>query len=351
MQGHDYWSYFAEETRRMKAPLYARISESIGQDEELREFAGTVRPGQPPANVLFAAVHFLLLRGAAHPLRAFYPNLNGGQAPDLDAAFPVFKDFVARYREQLAPLVATRVTNTNEVGRSGLLHAGFRELAREAGAPLHLVEIGPSAGLNLLWDRYRISYRRDGESFDTELADAPLTIEMALRGAGIPPLGPPPRVATRVGLERNPVDLSDPDQRDWLKALVWPEQAARFARLEKAIAVFERNRPEIRSGDALELLPDALAAAPANETLCVYHTAVIYQFTSAMREALDNLLIAAGLRRPVWRLSFEFAGGHDHPLTLTQYREGTKITRTLALADPHGSWIEWAGADGKAKSA
>jgi hypothetical protein len=341
MPERDYWTFFLEEARRLGAPLYERLVEGIGGDAELRALAETVRPGQPPANMLLGAVHCHLLRGAEHALRDFYPNLNGGESIADRDPFPVFQDFVRRNRATIAPLIASRITNTNEVGRSATLHAGFRVLAAQAGEPLHLVEIGPSAGLNMIWDRYGVRYQRDGESFATDAPGAELVIDARLRGQRVPPLGAVPRVASRVGLERNPVDLGDTDQRDWLRALVWPDHARRFARLDKALEIYAREKPEIRAGDALALLPEALAQAPRDQTLCVYHTIVTYQFTHEMREALDHLLIAAGLRRPVWRLSLEWASDNHYPLRLTRYEDGVKTETTLALCDPHGAWLEW----------
>ena len=335
----DYWTFFVAEARRLNAPLYVRLSEGIGGDPELRALAETARPGQPPANMILAAVHFLLLRGARHPLRDFYPNLTA-KIVDGDP-FPAFQDFVARHRDEIARMIATRVTNTNEVGRSAALHAGFRALAARAAEPLHLIEIGPSAGLNMIWDSYGVRYHRDGESFATDAPENALIIDTNLRGERTPPLGPPPKVAHRVGLERNPVDLSDAQSRDWLRALVWPDHRARFDRLETALAIYADRKPEIRAGDALDLLPDALAEAPAGETVCVYHTIVTYQFPHEAREALDHLLIAAGVRRPVWRLSLEFAAENYHPLRLTRYADGVKTTEELALCDPHVAWMEW----------
>jgi hypothetical protein len=337
----DYWTFFAGEAQRLNAPLYVRLAEGVAGDEELRALAQNVRPGQPRANMLLGAVHFVLLRGAQHPLRAFYPNLGGTLTPADSDPFPAFRDFVFAHRDAVASLIANRITNTNEVGRSGTLHPGFRMLAQRAGEPLHLVEIGPSAGLNMIWDQYGVRYVREDESFTTDAPGAELIVDVALRGEKIPPLGPPPRVASRVGLEMNPVDLTDADSRDWLRALVWPNHPVRFARLDKALAIYAKQKVEIRVGDALALLPEALARAPANETLCVYHTIVTYQFSHEMREALDHILIAAGLRRPVWRLSLEFAGENTHPLRLTRYQDGTKTEETLALCDPHGAWIEW----------
>lgn len=340
MSERDYWAYFVGEAERLNSPLYARLARGIGSDQELRALAESARPGQPPANMILGAVHFLLLRGAQHPLRTFYPNLNETVA-DGDP-FPAFQDFVAKNRGAIESIVTSRITNTNEVGRSGALHAGFRVVAARAGDPLHLIEIGPSAGLNMIWDSYGVRYSRDGESFATEAPGAELIIDVALRGTKVPPLGPPPRVANRVGLERNPVDLSDPDSRDWLRALVWPEHRARFARLDRALQIYARAKPEIRAGDALELLPDALAQASTDQTLCVYHTVVTYQFTHEAREALDHILIMAGLRRPVWRLSLEWGSGDNgYPLRLTRYQDGAKTETTLALCDPHGAWIDW----------
>lgn len=337
----DYWDFFAEEARRRNAPLYVRLAEGSGKDAALREFASNVKAGQPAALVLFGSVHFLLLRGAQHELRRFYPNLHGGAALDHGDPFPVFKDFVETHREELAPLIATRITNTNEVGRSGLLHAGFRAVTQEAGEPLHLIELGPSAGLNLIWDRYGVRYVRGQEVLALDTPDPALVIDVELRGDKIPPLGKAPRVASRVGLELNPVDLGNPVERDWLKALVWPDHIARFARLDAALKAFADARPEIRAGDALALLPDALRAAPEHQPVCIYHTLVTYQFSEAMREDLDAILTVAGLRRPVWRLGLEGTRSGDTPLSLTRYHDGTRERRALALCDPHGAWIEW----------
>ncbi|HXL99806.1 MAG TPA: DUF2332 domain-containing protein [Rhizomicrobium sp.] len=341
----DYWDFFVRECERANdAPLYVQIVRGISKDDELKEIASHTKPGQPYANIILASVHYLLLRGADHPLRRFYPNLNGGRQLAEDA-FPYFKDFVNIHRAEIDALIAGGVTNTNEVARCSTLHAGLRVVAKEAGEPLHLIEIGPSAGLNMIWDKYRVRYARDAEEIFVGPSDAPLTLDCELRGDRLPPLGPSPRIASRVGLELNPVDLSDPYWRDWLRALVWPDQVARFLRLEKAIAIRLTETLDIRAGDALALLPGALARIPEHEPVCVYHTYVTYQFSDAMREALDNILIMAGLRRTLWRLSAEgtLHSPGDAPLILRTYHDGVKDKRQLALCHPHGRWLEWHG--------
>jgi len=150
-----------------------------------------------------------------------------------------------------------------------------------------------------------------------------------------------PQVASRMGLERSPVDLDSDDDRTWLRALVWPDQPRRLERLDRAIAIFRHDRPKILAGDALALLPDALAAVPPGGAVCVYHTITVYQFSEEMKQALTALLIIAGLRRPLWHLSFEFDGGEDYAVTLSRHGDGAANRETLAVAQPHGAWIEW----------
>ncbi len=338
--GADYWTFFTEDAERTGSLLYSRLASGIGGDDELRAIAAKSRRGQPQANMILAAVHFLLLRGADDPLRRFYPSV-GGTIPAADEnPFPAFRTFVLKHRAEIETLIAARVTNTNEVGRSALLHPGFRVAAESAAAPLSLIEIGPSAGLNLIWDRYGVRYHRDNATVAVINKDASLVIDCELRGEAVPPGGPTPAIGGRVGLELNPVDLGNADDRDWLRALIWPDQMARLNRLDRAIALFAQGRPEIRAGDALALLPDALAAVPPDRAPVVYHTIAVYQFSREMKEALENILIVAGLRRPVWRLSFEYDGSR-YVLSLTQYRDGARQTKTWANCHPHGTWLEW----------
>lgn len=335
----DYWEFYSDDARRTGSELYARIAAGIGGDDELKAIAAHAKKGQPHANMIMAAVHFLLLRGAEHSLRRFYPTVGGTASASGEDPFPHFRNFVAKYRDKVLPLIETRVTNTNEVGRSALLHPGFRVLATEANAPLHLIEIGPSAGLNLIWDRYGVRYMRGGTGIASINPDAPMAIVCELRG-DIPPTGPNPAVAHRLGVELNPVDLANDDDRDWLRALMWPDQVSRLERLDRAVSLFREAKPEIRAGDALALLPNALAEARTEHALCVYHTIATYQFSREMREALENLLIVAGLRRPIWELSFEY-NDSEYLLTLIRHHDGTRASRVLANSHPHGTWLEW----------
>jgi hypothetical protein len=337
----DYWDFFIAECVRQRAPLYVRLASGVREDAKLSALAARARPGQPMANLILGAVHLLLLRGLDHGLRAHYRTLNPQDAALATGdPFPLFRDVCLAHEAEIAAIVARRVTNTNEVGRSAYLRAGFLRIAMEAGEPLHVIELGPSAGLNLHWDRYLYRYVRDRAVFTAGASDGQLILETQLVGPHTPPLQPSPRVGLRLGLERDPVDLSDPEARLWLKALVWPDHKDRFLRLERALEAASGHALDIESGDALTLLPDALAKAPHEGALVVTHTMTTYQFSKMEREALNNLLILASVRRPVWRLSMEWGDG-VYPLKLTRYLDGATESRILAICDPQGGMMEW----------
>lgn len=336
----DYWDFFAKDALKTGSVLYSKLAAGIGKDEELKTLAARAKPGQPHANLILAAVHFLLLRGADDPLKRFYGTVGGTASAEGEDPFPEFKAFVQKHLARIQPLIETRVTNTNEVGRSAVLHPAFAVAAKAAGALLSLIEIGPSAGLNLIWDKYGVHYRKGGAMVAAINDAAPLVIKCEARGEIVPPVSTPPAVASRVGLELNPVDLSNIDDRDWLRALIWPDQKSRLERLDRAIAIFETEWPPILTGDALALLPDALARVPRDAAPVVYHTIAVYQFSREMREALESILTIAGLRRPVLRVSFEF-DGQLYILSLIRYADGIREETRLASCHPHGTWIEW----------
>jgi hypothetical protein len=335
------WKEFGARAGMAGAPLYAQLATAIQDDSEIQSLADGRKKGQPAANLLLAAVHFLLLKGAAHPLREFYATVNGGRSIGGEP-YPVFRDFCLKHRDAIVALVNNRITNTNEVGRCSALLSGFVALSAVAPEPFNLIEIGPSAGLNLNWYRYAVRYLRDGKPA-AQIGDASaLTIDAELRGSRMPPDGPLPQIKKVIGLERDPVDLSLEDERTWLKALVWPDQLPRFQRLEQAIAVASKYPPPIWKGDALDLMVPALRSMPENETLCVYHSVALYQFSDDARETLDAMLVMAGLRRPVYRLSMEvLLPGGVAELRLFRYHDGTVEDRLLAHCNSHGSWLEW----------
>lgn len=341
MQDEDYWSLFAAEAARIGSPLYNELALKIRDDERLRRIAAHAKPGQPQANLILAAVHYLLLEGREHPLAAHYPDLQPTARPATDA-FAAFRAFCLENETEVTKLVASRITNTNEVARCTSLYPAFDHIGREAGTALHMVEIGPSAGLNLNWNHYAYSFLRDGQSvLERSPPDALLPLSTVLRGPSVPELSPEmPRVASKIGLELNPVDLRNPLDRLWLRALIFPELTPRIARLEGAIRTAMAHPVNIRFGDALDLVAPTVRSLPATGTPVLYHSFVTYQFSTAMRERLQRTVLDLSRERPIYRVAVEWVA-NEHPLTVSRYENGKCDAVVLADCNPHGAWLEW----------
>jgi hypothetical protein len=333
----EYWDFFIADCIRLGSPLYAGISEGTRRDRELCALAEVAQDGQPPANMLLGAVHYLLLRGADHPLRKYYPSVGGGETEG--DPFPLFRDFCLAHRNAIAELMRTRVTNTNEVRRCVYLLPGFLTIAADAPLPLHLIEIGPSAGINLNWDKYGYRYQENGAAHEAGVVGADLVLETDIVGR-MPPLGAPPPVGKKAGIELHPVDLTKAEDRDWLRALVWPDRPERMARLEQALAVSAKDPPDIRAGDVLDLLLDVAAEMPRHGALCIFHTMTTYQFSAEQKATLADLMLLISLRRPVWRLWMEYTDG-TFSLFLTRYADGAETTQLLAHGTGHATQIDW----------
>jgi hypothetical protein len=323
---------FADEARTYAGPLYAVVSREIARDHDVLALARHVR--RPPVpNVLLASVHFLLADTPTHPLARFYGSLSTDARPP-DDAYPAFRDFVLANRSRLIPLLETRITQTNEVGRCSSLMPALTAVHQSGqGLPLALIDVGCSAGLHLLWDRYYYDYgtARVGNP------DASVVIRCELRGSAAPPLPDRfPDCVFRLGIDLNPVDLSDPVERRWFESLIWPEHAQRRALAAAAIAELRRHPPRVVKGDAAQVLDTHLDAVPPGTLLVVYNSAALCQGGVADQEAVRSVLAAFSSRRTVYWLYCE-----NEEVLLRTLDNGRMMERKLANKDGHGRWLEW----------
>jgi len=211
----------------------------------------------------------------------------------------------------LRSFVAEHDVQTNEVGRCWGLLPVFLLIGSEAGTALDLIELGPSAGLNLVWDRYRYRYGRAVWGSK----DAPLELTGELkRSFPSELLAVEPVVRRRRGIDLNPIDVTTEDAR-LLECFVWADQAERLERLRRAIEVVREHPPELIAGDYVELLPGLLAERDEAALTVVFQTASIVYLTSEQREALYEALERAGREAP-WR------GSHTRTSSGSSYECG-----------------------------
>ena len=326
----------------LDSPMYAELAAGVAADDELLALAAQRQRGQPAPNMLFGAVQYLLLQGVEHPLAADYPILRGPEPPP-GRAFPRFRAFCLEHRERVADLIASRRTQTQVVRRCTCLLPAFGLVHREARAPLALIDVGASAGLNLNFDRYGYRYLREGtEVLRWGRGAARVELEADLRGPGmLPEPAQELPVASRDGIDLNPIDLADPDELLWLRALIWPEHVERHGQLVDAAAELDGSPIRLHRGDASRDLAHLLERVPDETALVVYSTIAMYQIPREGRRRIRAALEAQSQERPVWQVALE--GAHPPSLTLTRYRSGAGETELLARASPHGWWIEWGG--------
>src|SRR5687767_14553182 len=233
-------------------PLYVALCRYIAASPELLALMQHAPPTQRIPNLLLAAVHERVLAGVPHALREYFPSVDGTRAPD--AALPaVFDDFVGAQRDALCESLATRRTQTNEIGRCAVLWPALCALARRTGGTqLALLDFGSSAGLNLGVDGYRYEYGSLALGADAR-ADVP-AVECHLVGArsqhALQALGAhAPEIVERIGVDPAAVDLHDAAQVRWLRACLWPYDRVRLARFDRAVALARQRGLRVQRCD------------------------------------------------------------------------------------------------------
>ncbi len=368
----DHFRAFADVVERDGGTTYARICRGVADDPEVLSLLDAAPPAQQRPLLLLAAVHFLLLSGDDHVLCEFYDTvaaLRGGDpgapggSPDGDVA-AVFAGFCAERRSQLEELIATRTTQTNEIGRCNALLPGLCHVAELHGreTTLSLLDLGTSAGLNLLFDDYFFTYGTpEGNSRVAGVASSEVRLRCTVRDGldSLPDLALP-AMAERVGLDLSPVDLYSDDEARWLLACQWPDNPERFGRLLAAVenARVTGRAPRLERGDMVEDLADVVATVSGEEPLVVFHSWVAAYLDEERQRALTagvRALDGAG-GRPVHHLYLEAAyetpglptpprtdpgGRGDVATALVLVPAGGGEPVRLADAHPHGRWLRW----------
>lgn len=345
-----WWRDFGVAECRGYSPLYDQICAAVAGSDDVLELACDAPPFGRQPNVLLAAVHDLVLRGVDHPLRTVYERAGTGRDVPDDAG-SLFCDLVLAEADDIVRQLSFRRTNTNECGRSAVLVPALRWAAARIGEPFALLDAGASAGLNLHLDRYRLDY---GGAGATGPDDAAVHIRCAVEGS--PPIEPrAPVIVDRIGLDRAPVDLEDPDEVRWLLACVWPD-TGRLARTAAAIEVARSHPVTIVEGDLVDGLGGAVDQLVPDVPLVVTTTWVLAYLPRIERERFIGALRDVGRARPVaWIVAeapgvvpgFEVetdpADGDVRHSILggAHFRDGRDDLSILGRCHAHGATLRW----------
>ncbi|MBV9001695.1 MAG: DUF2332 domain-containing protein, partial [Solirubrobacterales bacterium] len=282
------------------SPLYERVAVALSEsDEALRAIeAAPARKRHP--TVILAALHDLALAGRAPGLAAAYA------AADRDAAASAAIDTLLRMTDSVVAVAVRRRTRSNESGRCAVLYPAISEAARRVGAnAVGLIDVGCSAGLNLNVDRVGITYS-NGQSLGDP--SSPVQQSCSLVGDRPVPARAMPEVVVRIGVDLDPVDVTDAADARWLRACLWPDQPERLATLEAEMALAASAPPLLLQGDAVELIPDALARVPADALPVVTTTWTLSHFPLESRLGFLHRLDEVATDRGVAWVSAEGVG-------------------------------------------
>jgi hypothetical protein len=289
------WRWFADGILVGNCPIYDEIARSVAEDHELLALQYSARPHAHLPPMLLAGAHYLVLNGVGHPLADVYSGHSTDSAPSL------FRDLCLGHRDELLEVLNTRTIQTNEVGRSALLAPALTWVA--AGEPIQLVDVGCSAGLNMLCDRFRFDY---GPYGSTGPEDSSVQIDCTV-SAGMPPIARRlPVIAGRVGIDLDPPDLTNADDTRWLLACVWPG-TGRIDRAARAIEMGQADPPPVVQGDALETLPTVLDGVDEGRIVVLNSWSFSY-FSIEQRQKYVELLAEVGRHRPLAWVTMDTPG-------------------------------------------
>lgn len=340
----DLWRWFLDNQFRGYSPLYTRVAEAVAGDDGVLAtlLEAPADAHLPPAPL--GAVRYLLLDGLDHPLAAVYDGTS-----DADPG-PLFLDVCRVEADAVLDLLQTRRVQTNDCGRCAVLAPALTWVAGRAPGPYTLLDVGTSAGLNLLGDRYRLDYGPHGA---TGPADSPVTVACEV-DAGTPPIAASlPPLADRLGLDRSPLDLRDPTDARWLSACVWPD-TGRSDRVEASIRLAQQDLPRLVTGEANATLPHLLAGWTGPGTTIVTTSSAFGYFPPDQRGRFVDLLTEASSARTIAWISSE-SGGVVESLTsagprppegvdalgVVLFEDGAASAHLLGHAHPHGNRLTW----------
>ena len=312
---------FAEHEARGVSPLYEALARAVAESESetLLRFIASLPNAKRQPNLVFAAVR----------------HLYGTPA---DARH--FAQLIESHPDPIRALILARSTQTNEPGRCATLLPALARLPQ----PLALLEVGASAGLCLLPDRYAYDYGR-ARLGPAESDDLPPPVFPCRANDATPIPDQLPQIAWRAGIDLNPLDVSDAGEAAWLETLVWPGQEARAERLRAAMRIARRDPPKIVKGDLARDLPALAATAPRDATLVVFHSAVLAYVAPEDGTRFARSVAELGA---VWISNESPAVFPDITAKLDEAPPKDRFLLSVdgepvALTGPHGQSIDWLG--------
>lgn len=324
----------APNTARVIRGLLAVLDGNTATGRRMAEWAGLTLKDAMPLRIN-GGLHNLVLTRADSRLGAVY----GGELTDQNAIDALVRDVVERFDARLLPWL-DGPPQTNEAGRSASVMAGLLWLAQRVPARFEMLELGASAGINTMMNRY--FYDLGG----VRVGPRSSLMQIVPEWRGAPPPAGPVEITSIRGCDVAPVDLTDPAAVVMLKSYVWPEARARMQRIDAAAALARSAPPLVAAQDAAAFVEAALAQPQAGGQCRVLFHSIVWQYIpddqrARIISAMETAAAQASADRPLAWITLETnRATFRHELHVRHWPGGGEA-QLLACAHPHGAWVEW----------
>ena len=327
--------------RAMDAPIYADICASIARELTRATTIGARVldwPGEPTRDALplrlMGGLHALVLAGDDAELAKVFAGYR-----DVSEIAAVIERVLARHEAALLPWL-DGPPQTNEAGRSAALMCGLLEIARRHGPRIELLEIGSSAGLNLLIGHYRFDLG------GTRVGPAEAPVAITPDWSGDAPEAVPVDIVAARGCDVAPLDATDPAVAARLAAYVWAETPERLARLRTAISMLREQGVRVDRADAADWIEARLAEPQESGVTRVLMHSVVWQYLpKPTAERVRAAMLAAGERatpeRPLAWVMMEPDRAVAHQVIRAMSWPGHAEPVVLGTAHAHAAWIQY----------
>lgn len=309
---------FARDEAPGRSALYAEWARGVAEDPAVAAILARIPENHRQPPLVFAVTRML-------------------GAPE--GRFEGWADWLRENADAVVAEASVRRVQTNEPQRCAVLLPALDTV----DGPIALLEIGASAGLCLYPDRYSYRFRGPSGVQALDPADGPGEVVLECEVSGDPPLRMPD-IVWRAGVDLQPLDAADPDDRRFLTSLVWPGEPGRVERIEAALGVVAADPPLLRAGDASDpqVLRHAAGLAPRDATLVVTTPGVLPHIPRAGRERLIATVQALDA---VW-ITIDPPSLHEAwaPPVDGAAWGGFVLGRDavpLAAVDPLGAFVHW----------
>jgi hypothetical protein len=331
--------------RSMDAPVYAAIAGAMAREvgpgtalaRRLFDWAG--EPTRDALSLRFiGGLHALVLAGADAELAQLF----AGAVPQERIA-AVLERVMQSHEAALLPWL-DGPPQTNEPGRSAALMCGLMEIARRHGPRIEVIEIGSSAGLNLLIGRYGF----DLGGTRVGPADAPVVLTPRWEGPAPEPVDV--EVVAARGCDVAAMDATDPAVEARLSAYVWAEEPARLERLRAAIGMVRAHGVRLDLADAAAWVEARLAEPQAAGVTRVLMHSVVWQYLPEdTARRVRAAMLAAGERatveRPLGWVMMEPNRSVAHQVMRVMSWPGHAEPTVLGVSHAHAKWIRYGASD------